>query len=112
MLAGLLNLDFSTPERTSFWVANNIDQHRLISSKVLTKYNTILDIYPINELTEEDWESWFQNHQQMHNDFNSVLGTPGNDFSSLDLKDPSQVALWTQLHFEEHRQAAYMLGIE
>jgi len=111
MLADLIN--FATEGATAArWTLANMDLHRRSADAVQVQKNKTLQIYPVDPIFPGDWESWLQNHQQMHNDLNATLGISGNDFSQLDLNNKIAVDNWVQLHFEEHRQQAAALNIQ
>ena len=65
MLADLIN--FATEGATAArWTLANMDLHRRSADAVQVQKNKTLQIYPVDPIFPGDWESWLQNHQQMH----------------------------------------------
>ena len=71
----------------------------------------VLELYPVDPQNKEAFAIWADLHAQAHDDFNSVLGIPGNDLTNLDLKDPASVRTWLFMNFQEHQNARQVLGI-
>lgn len=109
-LATLANIPAIAADFLVFGFSNQ-DEHRRIVAAVMSQKNTALALYPLDPLPlSADIAEWAIIHQAAHNDFNSVLGLQGVDLTSVDFRDPGQLSSWVRLHFEEHRQAAQMLG--
>lgn len=89
----------------------NVDEHRKIITAVRTLYSITIQEYIIDPIPMFDFSGWAYRHQLMHNQQNAVLGIAGNDLTAVDLTKPDEVAAWTNLHAQEHYQAASILGI-
>ncbi len=108
-LANLANIPAKDVDFSVFSFHNQ-DEHRRIVDAIQAQKNTQLTLYPLDPLPVRDLAEWAIIHQAAHNDFNAVLGRNGVDLTAVDLHDPGQLASWIRLHFEEHRQAAQLLG--
>ena len=109
-LAVLFNIPESAEDFLTFSFHNQ-DQHALIVRAVFTNRGIRLPLYLMDPIPPSDPGDWLRTHQQAHNDFNGVLGIDGVDLTSVDFNDPEQLASWSRLHGEEHRQAADILRI-
>lgn len=89
----------------------NSQEHTLIIDTILTKFNIFLPSYVIDPFTAGDPAGWLSKHQQMHDDFNSIVGFPGNDLQTVDLENDEQRLSWSWLHMQEHLNAVIQLGI-
>lgn len=101
-----------TGENQDVWSFSNMDNHRLIVDQIriqlqINLQNRQLDPMP----TDFNFDFWLQKHQQSHNDFTSILGIDGADFTELDFKNQRDVDSWTFLHASEHRLANQILGV-
>lgn len=84
--------------------------HRLLIDTILQVKGVqlvYLDIYPV---TQANFQSFLENHQQLHDDYEGLLGIQGNDLSSVDFNDEKQRASWTWLNFTSHQSAVKILG--
>ena len=106
-LANLANLSEASLREWEFF---NAAQHEEIVARVASIYGVQLPSYPLYYIPG-DYQLWEEQHQEAHNNFCSLLGIAGNDYSILDLKNPATLQVWTDLHLDEHRQANVILGI-
>jgi hypothetical protein len=112
MLADLYNVP-STTEEMLRWSFSHQDAHIKINNAIFKKYGLELQTYildPAPDFKSPEFETWLQNNQASHTDFDSVLGISGNDLSSLDVKQKDQVETWIRLHAFEHILAQQRLG--
>ena len=93
-----------------FWF-NNFQDHELIQSAVQTQKSINNPIYPIIPWRQDNINNILELHQMFHNDMNDALGLPGQDLSSLDLKDHKSVQDWCFNHFSEHQAAHQVLNV-
>lgn len=89
----------------------NADEHTKIARAVLTNYAVTLPLFVLDPVPLFDMGAWLYQHQQAHNQQNSVLGIAGNDLTDVDFTSPDQIANWIQLHVAEHIQAANILRL-
>lgn len=108
-VADLYNVPSDEPGFLRF-TFHNMDQHRLIVAAIAAQKNIALPLYALDPVAPSNISEFLAIHQQAHNDFTGVLGIAGVDLTSVDFKDPEQLASWSRLHGEEHRQAANILG--
>lgn len=106
-LANLANL---SEENIQAWEFFNAAQHEEIVARVAALYGIQLPSYPLYYIPG-DYKLWEEQHQESHDNFCSLLGIAGNDYSVLDLKDKAKLQAWIDLHLDEHRQANAILGI-
>jgi len=110
MLASLYNVFRDDIGLSQFSFANS-DMHVRINQSVLRRYNIQLPVYVLDPISVNEPSTWLYQHQDLHNQMNSVLGIAGNDISDVDFKDAGQLSSWIWLHAQEHYQAAKILGI-
>lgn len=108
-LANLANVPRTAPEFAIFSFSNQ-DEHFKAAQSILSRKNINLTLYPVDPINFDALGIWLQNHQQMHNDLNGLLGTPGSDLTAIDFRNSAQVEAWTTLHFMEHQRWAQILG--
>lgn len=102
------------PSAAQSWSFNHWTDHQLIFTGIQNTYGVNLEqfvIDPITYNTTEALNNWLSVHQQLHDDFNSILGYPGNDLQDVDFKNPQQRQIWSFLHFLEHQNAGQQLGL-
>lgn len=111
-LANLLNIpNISDQNGFNEFSFSNQDSHVKIANAIFTQHSASLAVYTLDPIPFHDVGAWLRNHQQMHNDMNSVTGVVGNDLSAVDWNDPEQSAYWAQLHWSEHQQNEQILRI-
>lgn len=108
-LANLANVPRTPPELAIFSFSNQ-DEHFQAAQAVLTQKGVLLPLYPVDPINFDALGVWLQNHQQMHNDMNGLLGTSGSDLTDVDFRNPAQAEAWTTLHFMEHQRWVQILG--
>lgn len=109
-LPTLFNVPTNAEEMSIFAFAN-MDEHRKIAAAAQAQLSVALDLFPLDPIPTGDLGTWVYNHQTMHDQQNAVLGISGNDLTTLDLNDISQLVNWIELHAQEHYQAAQLLGL-
>ncbi len=93
------------------WLQWHYQDHLAIHAAVQAQYGINTPIYVLDPLDPQDISTWLDNHQNMHNDFNAVLGNQAQDLSSVDFKNTQQRTEWLFLNFMEHKEAHLSLGI-
>ncbi len=109
-VAALYNVPSNRAELDS-WAFAHQSHHRDICRKIFasTGANLIQSILdPINPL---DQGVWLYQHQQMHDQFEPILGIAGYDLLDVNWQDPNELAGWILLNASVHYQAAVVLGI-
>lgn len=109
-VAALYNVP-STPEELGTWAFAHAAHHRDIIRLIYERGQVKLVEYPLDPMPTDDLEAWTYQHQQMHQDFDSLLGISGYDLTDVDWKDRNQVAAWIFLNASEHYQAANTLEL-
>lgn len=108
-LAGLL---YPSPTKQGWaeWAFHNYQHHLAIDASI-KKIKGIevvpFRIWPINQV---EFQTWLQEHQEYHNTYSQILGTPGQDLSEFDTKNKAKRDDWFFVHEQEHRAAATILG--
>jgi hypothetical protein len=108
MLPALWNL---SEKGFDYWSFHNTLEHNRIVQAVQVEFGIFLNTYPIYPVNVKELLTFLNWHQQMHNDFNDILGLPGNDLTSLDFQDQTEVDTWALLHVQEHIAASNKLGL-
>lgn len=68
-------------------------------------------LYPFDETNQEDFQTFLENNQQAHNDFNAVLGLQSSDIEELDPKNERQLQQWIFTQYQELFSASAALKI-
>ena len=110
MLASLLNVPQSEAD-WSRWSYNNYDCLNQIRDAIATQKGVALNAYQVEPIDFDDLETWLDNNQQAHNDFNATLGLNGSDLLHVDFKDPNQLQSWVYLSYQECSAACQTLKI-
>lgn len=110
MIATLFNVPSDEVGMMHFSFANAAEHHS-ITQAIFDQLGVHIESYLLDPIPLFDSGGWFYRHQQAHNLQNAVLGISGNDLTTVDWKNPAQVASWIRLHGEEHRQASEILEL-
>jgi hypothetical protein len=110
MLADIININ-NGDDDFSEWSFAHYQDHLDIRSAIQTQKNFNLQVQEIDEINLQDFESWLERHQLMHNDFNGVLQLQGNDLTVVDFTNLGQRQTWLWLNFREHFNARAALKI-
>lgn len=110
-LPNLLNNPFDSKENFEQMWFSHYNHHLQILSAIKTKFSINLQQYQMYPADFENFEQALLNHQNFHDDMNTVLSLNGVDLSSIDLKDKRAKEAWTDQNFSEHRAAALALAI-
>lgn len=93
----------------NWWTLHHSEDHKEIVQAILAQKSISLTMYQLEPYNEQDKNGWLIRHQQMHDDFNAVLGLPGNNLENINPdKDRETLAI---MHFKEHYNARALLGI-
>ncbi len=110
MLPGLLNLPIGDRALAS-WSFNHADEHIQIITTIHRRGGVALTQRILDPIANFDFKNWLWAHQQTHNEMNAVLGIQGANLSQLNFDDKDELDAWAQLHFVEHQEANFKLGI-
>lgn len=109
-IANLANVP-STDEERAQWAFSHMAHHRDIAARIYLLVKIAMPEYILEPLNPDDPSTWEDQHQQMHDNQNELLGITGQDLTGVDWKDQRLTAAWIQLNFNEHLQASNILGI-
>ncbi len=93
------------------WMWHNYMHHISIIGAISVQRQIRQDLLIIWPVSKASFTTWLEEHQQMHNQTNSVLETASYDLSSVDPNNKRQFDAWLWLHFTEHRNWATTLGV-
>lgn len=85
-------------------------QHHLAIIEAAKNKGVTLTFYPIYPLSKANIETFLQQHQSMHDEFNAALHLNGNNLSNVDFSNERQVAGFVFLNAKEHLDAAAVVG--
>lgn len=83
---------------------SHYQDHVDIARAINAQHGKTLAIPPIYPAPDKN-DTWLRQHQQLHNDMNSVLKTNGTDLTGM------VDARWYDQNFREHTAARQQLGI-
>lgn len=110
-LFDLLNSPGGGGRNLNEWAFSHAQDHLEIIQAIQAKKSVALPFYQIDPLNEHDLNQWLNRHQQMHDDFNSVMLINGVDLQNVDFSDKKERSSWTLLNFQEHRDVRDALAI-
>lgn len=110
MIASIANIP-SGPEQLAWWAWGHMAHHRDINRRILEITTIALPEFVLDPINPEDMGTWIDQHQQMHNNMNRILGLSGNDLLNVDWQDQAQLSSWIWLNFTEHLAASQSLGV-
>ena len=97
MIAALLNFD---EEDQSFFSHHNSAHHRAVAQAILNTKHINIPNYILNPMPKVKdkfgMESWLEQHAELHNIINAVLGLDNNQLDSVDLTNKSERGNWLQ----------------
>lgn len=109
-IADLANVP-STPAELAVWAFANMAHHRDVNAVILRENKVDLPEYVLDPVDTSENSAWMDQHQEMHNNTDAILGIPGFDISDVDWKSPDQLASWVWLHYTLHYQEAQASGV-
>lgn len=109
-IAALFNVP-TTPEEMAEWATAHAAHHRDIILAIFKLTGAELEQFLLDPMPADGMENWAAWHQQMHNDFQGVLGIAGYDLVDVDWHDQNQIAGFVFLNGSIHKQASDILGI-
>lgn len=109
-VAGLYNVP-GTPEELAIWSAIHASHHRDINAAIYRLGGYVLAEFPLDPVPLGNPGGWANSHQEMHNQFQNLLGIAGFDLLDVEWENHNQLAGWIFLNAQVHMQAADILGI-
>lgn len=94
------------------WGAQHQQEHFLLAWQIWQKFSgTSVAVQPIDPVPVRlDMLTWTMNHQMMHNEVNSVLGTSGYDLSGVNFANREMLLVWMNEHANEHFKLSLVLA--
>lgn len=93
------------------WSFAHAAHHRDINNAILAQAGVRLQLFPLDPVDPENPGPWLDQHQELHNAQNAVLGIAGNDLLDVDWRNKGQREAWIFLNFSEHQRAGQILEI-
>ncbi len=109
-LASLANVPYDDNSLSQFSFAH-MAHHRDIIRRIYELSGIELEEFPIDPFNLANADTFGYQHQQMHNQMNSVLGISGNDLIEINWQDKGEREGWIFLNWQEHMQAGDKLGV-
>lgn len=101
-----------TPHDWHDWSFSHMAHHRDMLTYIQQTYGVTLPEYildPMEPGNREAMQSWFYQHQQMHDAQDSYIGVGGYDLNSTDFANPEMLKVWiftnSGLHYLEAEQS-------
>lgn len=110
-LASLYNVPSTDTERSQ-WAFAHMAHHRDINRKIYELLAIALPEFILDPINPAETGTWEYQHQEMHNNQNSILGIAGFDLSELDWANQNELAGWVYLNALEHKQASDILELD
>lgn len=109
-VAGLANVP-QTDEQRAVWSFAHAAHHQDIVRVIYQITKIALPVYILDPFDINRTEVWADQHQQMHNDMDKLLGISPFNLDDVDWKDKNTIGGWVFNNFVEHYQAANILEI-
>ena len=109
-VAALFNVP-TTPAELEAWASAHASHHRDINRVIYQLTKVSLPEFVLEPINPKDTGVWEDQHQQMHQNMDAILGISGVDLTNVDFTNPQLLTGWIQLNSTEHFQAANILGI-
>lgn len=109
-IAALYNVPSNMAELNS-WAFAHAAHHRDINRVIYQLVGTVLIESNLDPINPADLGVWLYQHQQMHDQFEAVLGIGGYDLVDVNWENQEELAGWILLNANAHQQAANILNI-
>lgn len=109
-IAALANVPSTTAER-EMWAFAHAAHHTDIIRVIYQVVKIALPSYILDPFDPRDISVWADQHQQMHNDMDQILGISPFNLDDIDWSDQRTLGGWIFNNFSEHYQAANILEI-
>lgn len=95
----------------SQWSFSNADSHRRIIEAIYNKFKISLGYYVVDPIPFESLPDWLRNHQQMHNEMDTILNIDSSDLTIPQFQNPRENEVFIFSHADEHKTVEDLLGI-
>lgn len=110
-IAGLFNVP-STQQELDTWAFCHAAHHRDINRRLQELLPSVrITEYILDPMDPQNLSVWLDQHQQLHQQTDSLLGIASNDLLDVNWEDQNERAGWIFLNSSEHYQAANILQI-
>jgi hypothetical protein len=111
-LASLYNVP-TTDEEFHRWSFAHAAHHRDEIDALIAKGATEAEVpsFVLDPVNTDNPTAFLYAHQTMHNNTDALLGIAGYDLTTVDMRDPEQLAAWIYLNAQLHYQEATALGV-
>lgn len=109
-VAALFNVP-GTDEERAIWSFAHAAHHRDINRLIYQITGIALPEYILDPFDVDNTGVWADQHQQMHNQMDEVLGINPFNLDEVDWKNKSTLGGWIWDNAQEHYQAANLLEI-
>jgi hypothetical protein len=109
-VAGLANVP-STDDELNTWSFAHAAHHADINRVIFQLTGLTLASYILDPLDPNNAQTWLYQHQDMHEAQDAILEIQGFDLLDVNLSDKNEFAGWIFANFNEHLDAANILGI-
>lgn len=108
-VAGLFNVPL-TPSELLQWSHIHMASHRDINRRIFEALLLSMPEPMLDPFDPKNLGTWAEQHQQLHQLQNTVLGIRGNDLSDVPTDNESAWATWLYLNGQEHDKAEQILN--
>lgn len=108
-----VKLPAPTPRGLDEWSFAHLAHHNAIRQAMERAHGIALpqrQIWPIDFENPASVQVFLSQHQEMHSDFESILGIQGNDLANVDFNDEKARDSWFYLNWQSHYSAGASLG--
>lgn len=92
----------STENELNEWSFAHMAMHIDVNKQIQTLNGPGVTSYVLDPVSPKDTGAWIYQHQNWHNQVNSIIKTQGYDLTGLDWTDNKSLPGWIQLHATEH----------
>ena len=92
-----------TQQETDQWSFLHMALHRSENLAILRQHNILLPEFILDPIDTQPESAWLQQHQQMHNSIDQILGISQFNLLDVDWSNPSQRIGWIQSHAQLHK---------
>jgi hypothetical protein len=109
-VASLYNVP-SNDDELRAWASIHMRHHIDINAALYRLLKIALPLYLLEPIDVDNTGDWENNHQQMHQTQDALMGITGFDLTGVNWEDQNLMSGWIYLNASEHLQAANILGI-
>lgn len=108
-IATLQNVPQSERDWLAFAFANQ-DHHNLLNQALQAKTGVNNPPTVLDPIAFFDFENWLRRHAQQHLVYDNTLNLFAPDLTALNIRNKEELTSWVFLHYQDHQQAASILG--